>query len=161
MCHFPDDIQYQEGGLLMNYYPNYNRKEFVIPFEPDMMMQAAKQEDMTGLVSPEEGLKRGNLFAGLYEPWSQNEPYPLKPKNEREALLNKVREFDFACYDLALYLDVYPNDTEKIQLRDRLSQQGKQWRSEYERKYGPLSLGGEGLNRNPWAWVMEPWPWED
>ncbi|MDD2489705.1 MAG: spore coat protein CotJB [Bacilli bacterium] len=111
-------------------------------------------------IDSQTGFIRGNLFANLYEPYLRSEPFPLKPINQRESLLNKVREYDFALVELDLFLDNHPNDQEKIQLYNQYLKQSKQARQEYEQRYGPLSLNSDWLNTYPWGWLTPPWPWE-
>ena len=111
-------------------------------------------------IDSQTGFIRGNLFANLYEPYLRSEPFPLKPINQRESLLNKVREYDFALVELDLFLDNHPNDQEKIQLYNQYLKQNKQARQEYEQRYGPLSLNSDWLNTYPWGWLTPPWPWE-
>ena len=111
-------------------------------------------------IDSQTGFIRGNLFANLYEPYLRSEPFPLKPINQRESLLNKVREYDFALVELDLFLDNHPNDQEKIQLYNQYLKQSKQAGQEYEQRYGPLSLNSDWLNTYPWGWLTPPWPWE-
>ncbi len=106
------------------------------------------------------GFIRGNLFKELYEPYIEVEPFPLTPQTEREAMLNKVREYDFALLELNLYLDVFPNDEEKIMLFNNCLREYRQITEEYERRYGPLTQDSDALNTYPWNWVTTPWPWE-
>ncbi len=106
------------------------------------------------------GFIRGNLFADLYKPYLRAEPFALRPTDDREALLNKVREYDFAMVDLNLYLDNFPSDREKLVLYNKYLKQKKLYTDEYEKRYGPLSLESDVLNNHPWLWLTPPWPWE-
>ena len=106
------------------------------------------------------GFIRGNLFEELYRPYIDIEPFTLTPQTEREALLNKVRECTFALIDLNLYLDVHPDDQEKIRLYNNCSKQKETLTQEYEMSYGPLTLDSEALDTYPWSWIVPPWPWE-
>jgi spore coat protein JB len=106
------------------------------------------------------GFARGNLFDNLYKPYIAAEPFPVKTANEREALLNKVREYDFATVELNLYLDNFPHDKEKLALFNAYREQLDRVTKEYESRYGPLTLEGDILNAYPWSWLVRPWPWE-
>ena len=112
------------------------------------------------LINSQEGFIRGNMFNELYDPYLPTEPYRLTPQTEREAMLNKVREYTFALIDLNLYLDTHPNDVEKIKVFNQYSTQLRQVTNEFESRFGPLSLSSEYLNSYPWAWISTPWPWE-
>jgi spore coat protein JB len=107
-----------------------------------------------------DGFIRGNMFPSLYGPYITEEPFKLTPQNEREALLDRVRELDFATLDLGLYLDTHPDDEEMIKSYNQYLNQEKQASAEYESRYGPLSRSSETLNTYPWAWIMPPWSWE-
>lgn len=112
------------------------------------------------LVNAREGLIRGNLFSDLYQPYVAGEPFPLMPQNEQEELLNKVREVNFAKIDLGLYLDTHPEDADILRTYNQYRLQSNQLTSDYENRYGPLTLRSDALNNYPWAWINSPWPWE-
>ena len=48
----------------------------------------------------------------------------------------------------------------KIRLYNEYLNQMRTTTSEYERRYGPLTLNSDILNTHPWSWIMPPWPWE-
>jgi len=131
--------------------PNNNTNNYLLP---------TGNQYSPNITNSYEGFIRGNMFTDLYAPYTAGEPFNLTPANEREALLNKVRECDFAAIDLGLYLDTHPQDGEKIKAFNQSVMQGKKVRNEFETKYGPLSLESETLNSYPWAWITSPWPWE-
>jgi spore coat protein JB len=135
-----------------NYY------DYPYPNNYDESMYPTASEST--LVNPSEGLKRGNMFDNLYHPYTNMEPFNLTPKNEKEALLNKVREYKFAMIDLNLYLDIYSNDHEKIDLYNRYLNEYKKYEKEYERLFGPLTTDSEYVDENTWNWSETPWPWE-
>ncbi len=111
-------------------------------------------------VDSHTGFIRGNMFNELYHPYSNSGPFPLAPTNEKEALLNKVQEYNFALIDLNLYLDVHPDDQEKISLFNDYLNKSQMATREYEQRYGPLNLNSDALNTFPWSWLIPPWPWE-
>lgn len=146
----------------MNIFPFYNQ-DFPRKAAPDKCLQETTQKNHDynkKLLSPYEGFIRGNMFADLYDPYYNTEPYALKPLTERQALLSKYQMFDFACTDLGLYLDNHPDDAEVIQLYVQYRKQAEQWKNEYETRYGPLTQDGENINAYPWTWNMSPWSWE-
>ncbi len=154
----------------MNNYYNSKKNELMnsdfIEFNPMSSINAPIKDNYvmpttgSNLFDSYNGFIRGNMFANLYEPYTSNEPHPLTPANEREALLNRVREYGFALIDLNLYLDTHPEDRNMINTYNQYLQLKKQTEEEYERRYGPLALSSGALNTYPWAWLTPPWPWE-
>ena len=100
------------------------------------------------------------MFEGLYDPYKLKEPYEIRPMNEQAELLTYIDSLSFACIDLGLYLDIYSNDKNAIDLFNQYRMQKKQLIEEYQNKYGPLLLSSDSLNSYPWAWDDQPWPWE-
>ncbi|HEX2938566.1 MAG TPA: spore coat protein CotJB [Ruminiclostridium sp.] len=79
--------------------------------------------------------------------------------NEREMLLRKINTVDFAMYDLHLYLDTHPNDTEALALHEKYGKQREILVAQYTSKYGPLSMKNV-TTATHWQWVSNPWPWD-
>ena len=103
---------------------------------------------------------RGNMFENLYNPYKNYKPREIEPTNERETLLNKVRQYRFAMIDLNLYLDNYPDDENVVKIFNNYRNLEKQASMEYESKYGPLTIDDAPSNVNTWIWDNIPWPWE-
>lgn len=145
----------------MYNYSNYSEHDYHMPnMSEGYPLPASIPTTRHNVLSAREGFIRGNMFSDLYEPYIAVEPFPLTPASEREDLLNHVRDYGFATTDLALYLDVHPEDREKIKIYDECLHEGLRYRNEYEKRYGPLTLDSETLNNYPWAWITPPWPWE-
>ena len=66
------------------------------------------------LVSPAEALNRGNLFEKYF--WPYKYVANLRPTNEREMLMQKIQEYSFITYELNLYLDIYKDNKNAIEL---------------------------------------------
>lgn len=79
--------------------------------------------------------------------------------NERNVLLRNLSALAFSMYDLHLFLDTHPYDMNAIALFTQYKQKYLILRTEYERRYGPLSAL-EGVSDNQWKWIHSPWPWE-
>ena len=62
------------------------------------------------LVNESLGLIRGNMFKDEYIPFINKKETKLLARNEKEKLLLKIYETNFALNDISLYLDVHPND---------------------------------------------------
>ena len=112
------------------------------------------------LYDPYNGFIRGNMFPELYNSYKLNKPLEITPMNEQAELLTYVDALTFAMIDLNLYLDVYPNDREALELFNQYRMQTDEYTKKYESKYGQLELTSNSLNTFPWAWDNEPWPWE-
>ncbi len=78
--------------------------------------------------------------------------------NEREILLKKISTYQFAAFDLQLFLDTHPNDRKTIEKMNEYKKQLRPLVKEYEEKFGPLTKSE--TERNSWKWIKAPWPWE-
>ena len=112
------------------------------------------------LEEPYNAFIKGNLFSNLYDQYKNYKPSEINPKNEREYLLLLVQIYDFCAHELTLYLDNYPNDEQAIKLREQYVLQKKESLKQYEEKYGPIVLSSPLLNKAPWAWDNNNFPWE-
>lgn len=77
-------------------------------------------------------------------------------------LMNKMKlelqECKFAIQELALYLDIHPEDTRAICMHNEQAKRYRKLADEYEKVYGPLTIM---FPCNSWRWLEEPWPWEN
>ena len=66
---------------------------------------------------------------------------------------------DFACHELALYLDTHENDKEAFEMLKSLLALSGEGRRRYEQKFGPINI--RDLERaERFTWLNDPWPWE-
>ena len=77
---------------------------------------------------------------------------------EKEALLHKIMQTDFACIDLHLFLNTHPHQTEALALLNKYGAETKQLTQEYEQRFGPLSYTSPHGDRH-FDWINSPWPW--
>lgn len=126
---------------------NYNQPTFT------------KNENPKSILDPYNGFIRGNMFPTLYNGY-KIEPTMLQPSNEQMQLLTMLDSLNFALVDLNLYLDVYPNDRDMINLFNQYRIETDKVLEEYENKYGPIFVDSAANSKIPWAWDDEPWPWE-
>lgn len=113
------------------------------------------------LFDPYNGFIHGNMFPELYDPYITSRPYEIRPMNEQAELLTTIDALGFALIDIGLYLDIYSNDKNMINLYNEYQKQLHQMEQVYSEQYGPLSLSSAGLKNYPWAWDNKPWPWEN
>lgn len=136
---------------------NYNKEKD--KYNVQMLNQSSY--NIGQILDPKEGFTRGNLFRNLYDGYKNYMPQEINAQNEREALLNQWRQYNFALVELDLHLDTHPNDTNAIKLYNDYNNILKQIASKYESMYGPLTLDSSYLNNNSWSWINSPWPWEE
>ena len=120
--------------------------------------QIGNKDYNTNLYSPTEGYLKGNLFSNLYSEYKNYRPQKLMARNEQEKLLYELESISFAAHELNLYLDLHPNDTSMLMLFKDYEEKCKKLKSEYENKYGPLSVS-EVNSTKEFTWVNN-WPWE-
>ena len=77
---------------------------------------------------------------------------------EREILLKKISNYQFAALDIQLFLDTHPRDTKMVEKMREYLKAAEPLIAEYEKKYGPLKKSMTDTNR--WRWIKGPWPWE-
>ncbi len=110
------------------------------------------------LVKPAEGLNRGNMFSDEYIPY-KNHIYKVVVRGRREEVLLKIQELSFAVKDLNIYLDVYPDDLECLEIFKRYSKELDELRKLYEKEFGPICASQITSSRE-FTWVKNPWPWD-
>ena len=125
-------------------------------FIPDVDFDSLNDDDKK-LVSPMEGLARGNMFKDEYKPYKNYTYFKITPNSDKENMLYKIMSLSFAINDLNLYLDLHPLDQEMFTLFKKYVDEKNQLCKEYERIYGPLEITGE---MNSYNWLDSPWPWD-
>lgn len=79
--------------------------------------------------------------------------------NTQSALAKKIQQYNFAAYDMLLYLDTHPCDKKAFEIYKDLMNCYKKLLSDYENNYGPLTI--EGITKSDtFDWLKSPWPWE-
>lgn len=110
------------------------------------------------LVDAQTGLIKGNMFKDEYSPYLNYQPPKLIAKTEKEELMLKLYETDFALHDLNLYLDLHPNDQSIYEKFKKYVDQYNYYKSIFEKNYGQLDL--ESGNDAKYRWNKFPWPWD-
>lgn len=80
-----------------------------------------------------------------------------KRDKQREEMMMKIRELDFAIVELGEYLDTHPDDQKALCLHKEYCKKVKDLKDKYQKVYGPLTIY---YPCNKWRWLEEPWPWE-
>ena len=166
-----DYFNYLNGFNDMNYMPgpngmigDLNYPDFIpninnVPNMNDMSNMNDNNGNNKNLFNSEEGFKKGNMFASLYDGYKNYKPTTLKAGSEREDMLMQIEEAGFAMIDFGLYLDTNPNDKEMLRLFNNYRKKEKELCNMFERKYGPLTFDSD-VNESKWLWSKGPWPWE-
>lgn len=77
----------------------------------------------------------------------------------RNDLLKKLQCYNFAAYDMLLYLDTHPEDKKAFTIFKELVEKTTSLKKEFEKEYGPLSPYSTA-NQDCFNWLCSPWPWE-
>lgn len=80
----------------------------------------------------------------------------MKNRNE---LMHTIQRYDFALYDLMLYLDTHPKCREALQLYAKYRKQREEAVSEYVSRFGPINALQSDTDKR-WNWGNGPYPWE-
>ena len=111
------------------------------------------------LFSDQEGFMKGNMFQNLYSPYKNYQPAQLTPRNEQEEMFLRMVEAEFAMHDLNLYLDLYPQDGNALNLFNQYRKKSNELRNAYEDKYGPILINSNSLDTSPFLWQTQIFPW--
>lgn len=74
-------------------------------------------------------------------------------------LMKKLQSYNFAAYDMLLYLDTHPDDRKAFSLFQDLIENTKKFKAEYEKNYGALTPFSSAAFES-FDWLNSPWPWE-
>ncbi len=79
--------------------------------------------------------------------------------NKQCELMRKIQKYDFALYDLMLYLDTHPHCQEALQLYDQYRKKRKNAVDAYVKEFGSIKALQSSTNKK-WDWGEGPYPWE-
>ena len=72
----------------------------------------------------------------------------------------KIEAYDFSIWELGLYMDTHPWDTQALQRSQEYQLEREQLVAEYEAKCGPYIINSNQVAGDQWTWIHNPWPWE-
>ena len=67
---------------------------------------------------------------------------------------------DFAAHELNLYLDLHPEDKNALTLFNEYRRKANSLLDKYESMYGPLTINSDALNKSPFLWEEENFPFD-
>lgn len=148
-----------EGENMYNYnlradYYNYENNNYNNPTYTENV-------NPNKVYDPYQGFIRGNMFKNLYNSYKLKEPVDIQAVTDKDQLLILIDALNFAQIDISLYLTIYPEDKDMLNLFNQYRMQKNAVIGKYEQLYGPLTIDSDALERNPWAWNKNPWPWEN
>ena len=79
--------------------------------------------------------------------------------NEKDMLMRAIKKYDFALYELNLYLDTHPHCSNALAYFRKYKDLRDKAVEEYNKKYGPVTADQTNTDEG-WKWVDEPWPWQ-
>ena len=83
----------------------------------------------------------------------------MNQAKSRQELLSWINKVSFMAYDMALYLDTHPDDTQALEFFQKYSQMRRQALANYAAQFCPLTM--DCINHaDHWQWATQPWPWE-
>lgn len=80
--------------------------------------------------------------------------------NKQSSLLKKIQQYNFAAYDMLLYLDTHPDDKEAFEMYQELMATYLKSLNDYQKNYAPLTIEG-AAQTSEFTWLNSPWPWEN
>lgn len=102
-----------------------------------------------------EALQHGTLYPALFLPFHNM----YKTGELPDTPLVQLMALQFAMIELGLYLDTHPSDRDAIEMHRDYAQLFRQFKREYEKKYGPV-MARNADDPNFFTWVSDPWPWD-
>ena len=81
----------------------------------------------------------------------------VKNKN---ALMCKIMEYDFAEDEMVLFLDTHSCDKNALSLYHKYADKARELKEYYNKNFGPLTAA-DNMSDECWEWVCGPWPWEN
>ena len=102
----------------------------------------------------QRALARGTMYPGLDLPLMG-----IVNNDKAKTPLTELMALQFAITELALYLDMHPEDREALELFRDYAARSETARAAYEKNNGPLTKQNAGMNGS-WDWTCDPWPWD-
>lgn len=80
---------------------------------------------------------------------------------ERDEILSRLTALDFMALDMALFLDINPENKDAIAIYNEVLKEADKVRAIYEDKFGPLCSYRSASNSDMFKWIDNPWPWQE
>ncbi len=81
---------------------------------------------------------------------------------DKQTLKRKIHAYDFAIYEIVLFLDTHPENTKALEMLAKLRAERTQAITMYEKSYGSYETTHSAVKLGKrWQWIDGPWPWEN
>lgn len=77
----------------------------------------------------------------------------------KQEKLCQIQKYNFAAYDMLLFLDTHPDDKKAFRMFKELVEKLKKLKCSYEEEFGPLEAYN-AASFSSFKWLDCPWPWE-
>ena len=137
---------------LRNDYYNFNNNNYNQP-------NFTEDANPSKLYDPYQGFIRGNMFKNLYNDYKLTNPVEIQPMSDKDQMLLMIESLSFALIDISLYLTIYPEDKDMLNLYNQYRNQEEALCEQYQNMFGPLTINSNAMTQG-WTWNSSPWPWE-
>jgi spore coat protein JB len=73
-------------------------------------------------------------------------------------MLKDIGIINFVMVELNLYLDTHPHDEMALKKYEEYEAILKPLVRDFEKRFGPLTVSADNMNR--FLWINNPWPWD-
>ena len=84
----------------------------------------------------------------------------LQKLSEREKALMVVQAYEFALFEVGLFLDTHPTDRTALAYFKQYMELKNKAVADFTKIYGPLMMDNADTDMTTWRWIENPWPWE-
>ena len=80
--------------------------------------------------------------------------------DNRKAIKDRIKAYDFAILEMNLFLDTHPHDAQAFSLFKLYKEKRDQLIVEYEKCFGPYVNTINDVQGDTFTWICDPWPWD-
>lgn len=80
--------------------------------------------------------------------------------SDKYKMLRRIYAFDFAIWELTLYMDSHPDDIKALKTLEQYRAKRAELVCDYEARFGPYILTSDDVRGDRWTWIDSPWPWD-
>ena len=113
------------------------------------------EEKNNQFFEPTEAFVLGNIDKNIYRPDKNLKPFLPQVENQKDSFLLEIMILYSYIHDLNLYLDVYPNNKEALELFTKYNQIYKEKEDEFEKKFGLFEVQNSDNVNGTFEWVLQ------
>lgn len=80
--------------------------------------------------------------------------------DNRKAIVERIKAYDFAMIEMNLYLDTHPQDKQALCLFQMYNEKRQLLVNEYEKHFGEFITTVNDVQGDRFTWICDPWPWD-